>query len=547
MTCLTELACSMHADGALGPEEAAAADRHLRACAACRARLAALTEERVLLEAALSHDEAPVRAPAFRGAARGPGALAAAGLLTVLGIAPLVAAEFAATLGVGRLLAWLDPIATAALVDLGVAAGFTLLNRGNQLMTAVIETAGSAVVLALLAWAAFVMLRQRGGAALLACAALGAVVLPRPGEALEVRRSEGLVSVPAGETVDDTLLAFGDRVEIDGTVTGDVYAFARRIVVRGTVEGQLVTFSRTVGVDGQVGSGMIGFAQSLEIGRGSITRNLIGFAQDVRTYADGRVGENAVLFGQNLELAGPIERDVLGYASEIDVRSTVGGSLTGHSARLAVLPPASIGGDVVAHVPHEDALEIASGATIGGTVSTEIEDAQVPEARFTALGFYFGQAVRLAAAFLTGLILLALVPSLRRASIDDGGQALAAAGLGLVTLVAAPIIAVIVAVTVIGLPVAIVGVLVWLVSLYLAKIVLAHFVGRRLFEATEQQKHFALALLLGLLLVIVAVNLPFVGGIVNFVLTITGLGMLVIWLWHVVQGSPTDGARPAVA
>lgn len=38
--------------------------------------------------------------------------------------------------------------------------------------------------------------------------------------ALDVRRSDDRVTVAANETIDDTLIAFGDRVEIDGTVTG---------------------------------------------------------------------------------------------------------------------------------------------------------------------------------------------------------------------------------------------------------------------------------------------------------------------------------------
>jgi hypothetical protein len=43
-------------------------------------------------------------------------------------------------------------------------------------------------------------------------------------------------------------------------------------------------------------------------------------------------------------------------------------------------------------------------------------------------------------------------------------------------------------------------------------------------------------LAVGLLLVIVAVNLPFVGGLFNFLMTIAGLGLLVLFLrdrWRV--------------
>lgn len=539
MTCLSELICSMHADRALTAAEAADAEHHLRACPACRDRVAALTAERRVIAAALEAQDLPARVPAFRPSVPRRGAWAVAAALGALAAGPLVLARALAELGAPRVLAWVDP--TAALIDIGVDAGILLINRGHQLMNGIIETIGSSVVLVLLAWAALALARRRGGTAVLASIVLAALVLPRPGHALEVRRSNDTVNVPAGETIDDTLIALGRRIEIDGTVTGDLIALGRSVVVRGTVEGQVITAAQRVDVGGTIGHGVIGFAQSLDLGEADIARNFIGFGESLTTYAGARVRENAIVFARNVELAGPIDRDVLGFGNQVDVRSTVGGNLTAHGERVSLLAPASIGGNVIAHLPSEDALEVSSGATVGGTVSTEIDVAAVSESEFTTLGFYFRQAVRLAAAFLMGVILLALVPSLRRASIDDGMGALAAAGVGLVAMVATPIIALIAAVTIVGLPVAALGIFMWLVGLYFAKIVVAHFAGRRLFATTGQDKHFALALLVGLLLMLVAVNLPLVGGLLNFLLTITGLGMLVIWFWRIFESRPPEG------
>lgn len=549
MTCLSDLACSMHADGELGAE-AAAAEQHLEVCAACRERVAAFAAERGLLVAAFAREaEADATAVPPLGAARQRhAALAAAGLVAAFAAGPLVLARVLGELGITELAAWLNPVFASLLFDAGIDAGISILTRGNQLMNAIIETIGSGVVLALLGAGAFAALRRRGGGtALLASVALAGIVLPRTGDALEMRRAEGRVTVAADETIDDTLIAFGDSVEIDGTVTGDLVAFARRIEVRGDVEGQVITFGRSVNVDGRIGSGLFGFAQTLDLGNADIARNVYGFGQNITTYTDAHVRENAVLFGQNVELAGPVDRDVMGFASAMDVRGTIGGSLTARSARVGVEAPARIGGDVTAEVPSEDAVSIASGAVIGGAVNMDIADVDVPQNPFATGSFYLGQAVRLAAAFVTGLVVLWLVPTLRGAAFGDAMAGLAAAGVGLVALIATPIVAVIVGVTVIGIPIAVLGVLTWLVGLYLAKIVLAHFVGRRLFAAAGRERHFALALLVGLLLVLVVVNLPWIGGLLNVVLTITGLGMLVIWLWQLIQSRRTGDGGAAAA
>jgi len=48
-------------------------------------------------------------------------------------------------------------------------------------------------------------------------------------------------------------------------------------------------------------------------------------------------------------------------------------------------------------------------------------------------------------------------------------------------------------------------------------------------------KSLSLTLLVGLAIVMVAVNLPMIGGIVAFIFTIIGLGMLVQFLFSVVS------------
>ena len=140
------------------------------------------------------------------------------------------------------------------------------------------------------------------------------------------------------------------------------------------------------------------------------------------------------------------------------------------------------------------------------------------------------------------MILLALVPGLRGVAIQTTGNALLAGGVGLVTLVSVPIIAVIVAITIIGLPVAVVGFLLWLVGLYFAKIVIAHIIGGRVLKAPRSDRHFAVALAVGLAVVIVLINLPFIGHILNFLMTLCGLGLLMIFLWDAFRGGPSGEA-----
>ena len=98
-----------------------------------------------------------------------------------------------------------------------------------------------------------------------------------------------------------------------------------------------------------------------------------------------------------------------------------------------------------------------------------------------------------------------------------------AGGVGFLTLVAVPVAAIIIAVTFIGLPIALITFVLYLIACYLAKIIVAEFVGRSVMKNSG-----AVSLLVGLLMVIVAVNLPWIGTLINFLLILLGLGVIAL-------------------
>jgi len=99
-------------------------------------------------------------------------------------------------------------------------------------------------------------------------------------------------------------------------------------------------------------------------------------------------------------------------------------------------------------------------------------------------------------------------------------------GIGFLVLVATPIAALIVAITLIGLPLALISVALWLIAIYLAKIFVAAWIGEGLVHSGTQVRSLALPLLVGLVIVFVAINLPYIGGILHFLVILLGLGMV---------------------
>ncbi len=224
----------------------------------------------------------------------------------------------------------------------------------------------------------------------------------------------------------------------------------------------------------------------------------------------------------------------MSFARDLVVRGNVQRNVEARGATITVLPPARVGGNLTAHVDDPAGVRVTSGTVIG-TVDTQVDDrfgaARESRNKYLTSGFYGWQAIRLGAAFVTGLLLLWLFPGLQTLSLASGGAALRAAGIGLITAVTLPAVVFIACVTVIGIPLGIIIAMLWALGLYFAKTVVAQLIGRQLFKARDgATPHFAATLLAGLVIVLIAVNLPWIGWLAGLVLTLIGLGLIVAYL-----------------
>jgi hypothetical protein len=146
--------------------------------------------------------------------------------------------------------------------------------------------------------------------------------------------------------------------------------------------------------------------------------------------------------------------------------------------------------------------------------------------RYLTVGFYVWQVVRVLGLFVTGLVAFKVMPSLVPSNMVSGSDWLKAGGVGFMTLVAVPVAAIIITFTFIGFPIALISVVLYLVACYLAKIIVAEFVGRSVMKSSG-----AVPLLVGLLLVVIAVNLPWIGTLINFLLILLGLGVIALTVY----------------
>jgi cytoskeletal protein CcmA (bactofilin family) len=518
----------MYVEGALAAAPTAELERHFRECADCRASIAALTAEAQTLRQALLEDfGGPLPVPAFHRplrvldvAAFGAAAAALAWLASTV--------WSAAGAAVPAALRWLNPFDASSLFDSSLGVVVFLILEGTAMLTSAMNAVGTIVLIALAFWGVLAVSTKRHppGSAVLVSIAMLAAALPSLGHALEIRR-DALANVAAGETVDDTLIALGENIAIDGNVNGDLLAFGRRVTIRGNVSGNVISGAESIGVEGTIGGTVLGFGSFVSLARTRVARDVYAFGNNVSIDAGTEVAGNATTFANTVEIAGRVGIDLVSFARSVEIRGTVQRNVNAFAEVVTLLAPAQVRGNLSARVRDADDLQVATGATVGGSVDTRVIEGRERPSKYLTLSFYVRQAVRLGAAFVVGLLLLTVFPGLRRLSLRTAAEALRAGGIGLVAAIMLPVVSLLACITVLGIPLGIAGFMVWIIGLYFAKIVLAQVIGCRLFQSQAGLPHYAATLLAGLVIVLIAVNVSFLGGLANLVLTCVGLGLLV--------------------
>jgi cytoskeletal protein CcmA (bactofilin family) len=354
------------------------------------------------------------------------------------------------------------------------------------------------------------------------------VVTPAPpASAVDLRLHEG-VHLTADETIEGTLVVSGDFLHIDGVIRGDVFAFVEQMTVRGKIEGNLFAIARDLELSGVVDGSVHAAAENLNVDA-QIRGNLYTLSDVLTLAPEGRVGLDSFHIGERVRIEGEVRRDLIAGGEHVEIRGSVGRDFETWAKRAKILSTASIANNVIAHVRDESDLELADGALVGGETSIEPLDSVRHHrlARYTHAAFYFWLLIRLCAAFLVGLALYALLPQIFGGRISSGSEFFRSLGVGFVVLFVAPIALVIAGLTLVGLPIALIGGGLYLTALYLTGIVVAAMIGVSLVRPrSEGLRDFGVALLVGVLILTVATHIPFLGGILRLVVALVGLGLL---------------------
>lgn len=422
-------------------------------------------------------------------------------------------------------------------------------------------------------------------------------------------RTGETVTIAAGETVDDDVYLFGNTIVIDGTVTGDAVAVGQRVIVNGVVEGNLEAAGASVSVNGQVGRNVRAGAYSVDIGpQARVGKDALVGAWSLITAPGSQIRGEVMAGTYQARIDGEIGQDYEGGHTALDLNGIVGGDVnleispdSGSPAfnpamfipgmQAASAPTLAPGFRVGDHAQIHGSLTyaspapaaISSAAQISGPVqqTTNVAADQARQAAAEQAAYAASPLARILdflrhwlTLILVGLLLAWLAwPLLSRAADLLTERLVASLGWGIATLVGTPFILFLLVglaallgvmfgvMTLSGLSVAsVVGTLlagggllfVFLTAAaWVSKIVVGVALGRAIFARTSPTVMNSRwwPMLLGVSLLALGLWLlsfvPFLGGLADLLVTILGLGALVVATWT--RWRPATAALPPPA
>ena len=292
--------------------------------------------------------------------------------------------------------------------------------------------------------------------------------------------------VKEGEKIEGGLSAFGANIEIVGTVIGGLEAYGGNIIVSGKNQGDLK------------------------------------FA-----------GANVILSGEFLGI-------VKGASANLTISGIFEDDLEVKAAKITIAPTAVIKGDLAYSAK---LFERKKGSQITGkVVLLETEEGKAwarnrsrKEEEFDYLAKSLFWIISTIALIIVGLLVNYLLPKQTEEIVSTiSGSIWKSLGVGLFFLIVAPLCIIVSLFTVIGIPVGIISIFLYIIMIYISRVYVGLWIGRKLLGNYKEtfSDFFFWPFVAGTIIIGILLLIPVIGWLLRFFLLLIGLGAMWQVLWN---------------
>ena len=359
---------------------------------------------------------------------------------------------------------------------------------------------------------------------LMLTAALAAAAAPAAAQETEAGT---VVTVPSGEVREGDLYVAGEAVRVHGRLAGDLVAGAQRVLVDGQVDGDVFAAGRTIDLRGAIGDSTRVVGDQVTVDS-TIDGDLIAGGNRLQLLEGAFIRGGVAAAASSLEIDGTVEENLRAAVGELVLRGTVRGNANVVADRLDLAPDARIEGDLDyrTRIP----LSPEAAARVAGEVRYEEPIDEDDEEDGSAAWSFLFWTWQAGAALLAGMLAVALLrPLVQQLASAIAGETTLGALLGFGAFLIVPVGAAVAMMTLVGLPIGIIGMLLFAVALYVAKLPIAVWAGNELLaRAGRPGASPYAAMAVGILALYLLFEIPWLGGLFWLAATWLGLGAMVL-------------------
>ena len=352
----------------------------------------------------------------------------------------------------------------------------------------------------------------------------GVLSLAWPVQAGSWQIESGIFKVAKDEVIAGDLFFSGEKLEVDGNVQGDLVLFSEEVTVNGRVDGSILgVVSQELKINGEVGGSLRGFFGETYISKnGAVNGSFTGIgvklvAEEGSLIEKGILGRFNEIYLQG-KIAGPVS--ITGFKTKLG--GEIRGDLRVKGVQVTWVPPLTVTGKVIDSTGYDNNPAKLEGVRLEGGYQRQkpVQDqiSFFPQVAIILFIWFVGT-------LLTSLVLYRLFPktawSVTEPSAANFRRSLL---VGLIGLIGLPILIVILIITIVGLPLAMLLGMFYLILLIFAGVPLNLWFGRLLFKSRLNP---VLMTVLGSLFLTLLHLIPIVSLLVNPLLSVLGMGMII--------------------
>lgn len=351
--------------------------------------------------------------------------------------------------------------------------------------------------------------------------------LPLSSQASGIRSGEEIY-LAENETISGNIYVTAQNIIINGEIEGDLIALSKNIIINGRLDGDLIAIAQNIEINGEINGNTRVIANDLLI-KGLIARNINFFGTNFNILDQAEINWDILAITNNATINGKIKGNIDLFTNNSKINGQIDGNVkirNNKNSSIVIYPEAIIAGDLYYHensnFTRHDQSQI-SGLTYKLPNKTISNKNIFP---WWQLFIY-----KIISAFFIALIII----KLNKHYLSELSQKIFKKGWtklfwGLLIIILSPMIILLLFLTIIGVPLAIIISSLYLIAFFVTKIIAAVFLGKEILKHSKlkNKRNIYLQTILGLIILFSLTSLPFVGWLISIIFSSFALGSILI-------------------